>query len=171
MGYGAQVFKLVDDFIRAKGEDPILYAHRPAAPDDSSTSDEGTLSVAEYVPMPKFSGKKRSLDGNEEMDDKFKRVRLEMENVRYPQHIMEEMVRVREDTDMEYVVQLSQRTKRRTREETRADCCFPSTYQHSCCEEEIRSRGQQGESSHCILWSVQLRDQRLQRWKEQGYFQ
>ena len=49
----------------------------------------------EDVPMPSFGGRKRTLDDNEDMDARLKRVCVEMDKVRYPQNVKDEMERVR----------------------------------------------------------------------------
>ena len=96
--FGSQVFKMVDDFIIAKGQDPKDYGQQPAEHEDDSSDEE---TVVEDVPMPSFGGIKRTLDDNEEVDAKLKRVCVEMDKVRYPQNVKDEMERVRSNDEMD----------------------------------------------------------------------
>ena len=75
---GGQVLGMIDQFIISKGLDPKDYG-RVEVEEETSSSEE--MSV-EDMPMPRFGGIKRTLDDDEDMDARLKRLCVEMDKVR-----------------------------------------------------------------------------------------
>ena len=70
--FGGQVLGMIDQFIISKGLDPNDYGHMEVAEETSSSED---MSI-EDMPMPRFGGIKRTLDDDEDMDARLKRLCL-----------------------------------------------------------------------------------------------